>query len=939
MTSLPLLLSLLSQAQPMDTGLVVKACLGYGPGAHVSLRIWNASPRTASDLRLRLYVNGASGSLAELGWRALNANQVQANGIPIAIDTVEVPDQPLPPAPVLSGCARDTCGFRVDIPLGALALAPLEGFRVQLHPYQIVGGQLGWNPASHLPNRGDWSFSNLDSGSTCTADIDTRGARRATRIELFSGTTKLWGNAPGELLERPDWPLVDFRKAPFASLMRAPSDTAPVRVRDARNRKLGRWLVNQAGYRLSDVKAGRARVRGVGVGSWTLVDGSGMVRGSGIASPVGSRISASLRTTEYDGALWKVLDSTGPVRSGELTEFVLPVDLASESGPYRIVSESDTSAPFSLDDDVYGKLRDASLRYFGVQRSGNSSSWFRPASFTGDPVPGGWYDCGDRLKEGVSTGFAMEVLGALAATHPERDPDRTSWLQSLETPDGVPDLVRELRHGADFALASWDLSGKDPASMVSSVGDYSKDHAAWVHDTWVGLLPAKNGGPASRVGRKEMGGNVAGAWAAGLAFASRLERRTDSVFADRALAAARAIYAWGKANPTVVNPMGYKDGESTAELALAAVALLWATRDTAYLHDLVANDSIAKAKSAIWPSVAGGWIGKSAFGYPLSKGGWYMDWSSPQPLALHAFVQLILPHPDTAARYGVAGGARYDSLRDLAMAGAIRNLGDISSGTWPLPLPGQMLRLDSTWFFPVAPILWGSSRYVAANVGEMLLYADLARAFQERPSPRYPAGTAFLADSVEAAAVRGMDYLLGQNPWDMSFLMGIGSRNLNHIHHRTANPEGRNVVSVNWAYRTPVGALVGGGAPGGNLLLDQWEDYTHSESCLDFAASFLVPATLLSKPASSGSAGRIAAPRRAPSPRLTWDSRAGVLRWSGAGTGLRWDVLDARGRVVGSGSAIAGEGRRALEIPLGLSVLRWRTAEANGTLSLLRVGR
>ena len=184
-----------------------------------------------------------------------------------------------------------------------------------------------------------------------------------------------------------------------------------------------------------------------------------------------------------------------------------------------------------------------------------------------------------------------------------------------------------------------------------------------------------------------------------------------------------------------------------------------------------------------------------------------------------------------------------------------------------------------------------------------------------------------------------MDYLLGQNPWDMSFLMGIGSRNLNHIHHRTANPEGRNMSSVDWAYRTPVGALVGGAPPQDSLLRDQWEDYTNSESCLDFSASFLVPVTLLASPTKSGTTGISARAGGGTAPRWGWNARTGVLNWSGAPMGMRWDVLDARGRVVASGAMDQGSGRLALDVPSGISVLRWRAVEANGALPLLRLAR
>ena len=935
MTPIPLVLSLLSSAQPMDTGMVVRGCFAPPLQANdVSIQVWNASQASVSDLSLHLTLNGAPGSLDDLGWRPLEVFKVDASNLSSS-SGASVPYASSPPLLVAVGCAGDTCAQTFEIPLGSVSLAPLEGLTLKLRAVSTGGTSGGWIEHPRGIRRSDWSFSNLDSATACESAGQQAAARRATRIELVSGSRRVWGNAPGGTWERPDWPLHDLSKASFAPLVRVPSDTVPVAERDRRNRTLGRWLVNQAGYRLSDVRAGRARVRGVGTEPWRIVDRSGTVRGSGVARPVGGTLSARLRTVEYRNSLLKLRDSTGPRRSGALTEFVLPADLPA-GGPYRVVWSPDTSAEFFVDDDIYGKLRDASLRFFGVQRSGNSSSWFRPPTHLDDVVPGGWYDCGDRVKEGLTMGYAMEVLGALAATHPERDPDRTSWLQSLETPDGSPDMARELRHGADFALASWDLSGKDPSQMVTGIGELVVDHLAWVHDTWVAQLPSSRGGPGSRIGRKELGGNLAGSWATGLAFAARLHGKEDPDFSRRALEAARALYAWGKANPKVVNPASYNDGESTSELALAAVALLWATSDTSYLHDLVRNDSISKPLTPIWPSV-GGWFGKQR-GWPLDKGKWPMDFSAPHPLAIHALWRLILPHPDTALRYGVSAD-RYDSLRDLAMVGMLQNLQSMSTGTRTILLPGFGLSIDSLWRFPVPAMAWGNSRYLTGGLGEMLLYVDMARDLQARPTTRYPAGTALLPDSIEAAAVRGMDFLLGQNPWDMSYLMGIGSRNLNHIHHRTANPEGRNLSSVDWAYRTPVGALMGGAHPSDTLMKDEWMDYTTTESCLDFAASFLVPATLLSASTKSGSTGMTGPRRAATPPRLAWNPRTGELRWSSATTGLRWEIVDARGRILESGSSPDAEGRRLLEHDGGFRWLRWRADQAAGSLPLVKLGR
>lgn len=938
MTSLLLLLSQLSLSQPMDTGVRLGGCLEYRTARHLLVvRIWNASPHPVSTLSLRLHLNGSPPSFEGMGWRVMIAERIGVDGMPID-GYLGVPHQKQAPTPARPGCSQDTCSHSVDLPLGSVSVSPLEGLRLELWPAELVDGIVDEDELepSRPPNRRDWSFSNLDSASGCGGVLFSGGLSRATRIELRSGGKKLWGNAPGESYERPNWPLTDFSAASFSSLMHVQSDTIPVAERDRRNSRPARWLVNQAGYRLSDVKAGKARVMGVAASSWKLIDSKGGVRGTGTAPPSGGRISGYLHCARYDArSLKQVFDSTARICAGEMSEFVLPTHLTASDGPYRVVSDEDSSAPFSIDADIYGMLRDASLRFFGVQRSGNSSSWLRPSAFADDPVAGGWYDCGGHMKDGLTISYAMEVLGALAAIHPDRDPDRTSWLQSLEKPDNVPDMVRELRHGADFALASWELSGKDPANMVTTVGNFVADSYGWTHDTWLPIAPASHGGPGSRIVQKGMGGNIAGGWAAGLAFAARLHAKSDPVFAARAMEAARGLYRWGKANPMAKHGYIRNDYESSSELALAAVALLWATRDSSYLYDLTSNDSIAKNK---WPTLwyaSGGWLGTLG-GVALGLNGEPLAIDNPSPLALYSFLRLILADSDSASRYGV-DPTRYESLRDLAMHGVLRQLGTVSSvmGNTEIVLPGDTLRFDGLWKFPRFGRNTGSTGEQSGIYALMLLYADLARTFQDRPTKQFPAGTRFQADSIESIAVRGMDFLLGQNPWNVSFLMGIGSRNMNHIHHALANPEGGGLSALDWPYRAPVGGLIRGPAHTDSFLIDDWRNINTTNACLDYSANFLVSSTLLAQPASSGATGRFSKPPRERSPHLEWNAGSRVLRWSDAPAGLQWVILDVRGRVVGEGRTAANSGHTFLDVPPGVMSLRWQSRGTQGSMTLL----
>lgn len=94
---------------------------------------------------------------------------------------------------------------------------------------------------------------------------------------------------------------------------------------------------------------------------------------------------------------------------------------------------------------------------------------------------------------------------------------------------------------------------------------------------------------------------------------------------------------------------------------------------------------------------------------------------------------------------------------------------------------------------------WGSNS-VAANMGVWLLYAY------------YLSGDKKYYQS----AVKTLDYLLGKNPMDMSFVTGFGTKSPMHPHHRPSQADG---VSE------PVpGMLVGGPQPGGeDIGKNEWE--------------------------------------------------------------------------------------------------------------------
>ena len=107
---------------------------------------------------------------------------------------------------------------------------------------------------------------------------------------------------------------------------------------------------------------------------------------------------------------------------------------------------------------------------------------------------------------------------------------------------------------------------------------------------------------------------------------------------------------------------------------------------------------------------------------------------------------------------------------------------------------------------------WGSNS-VAANQGIWLLQAY------------YVTGD----DKYYQAAVKALDYLLGKNPLDMTFVTGQGTKSPKHPHHRPSQGDG---------IADPVpGMLVGGPQPGGeDIGTHEWEckDYRNGAAAMAY---------------------------------------------------------------------------------------------------------
>lgn len=644
---------------------------------------------------------------------------------------------------------------------------------------------------------------------------------------------------------------------PYTPIANPLPDTMNQLYRDSVNLIFSPVRINQAGYRPQDDKY--FYYIGSGSSSFSVIDTSGNEVGSGTLTSTGQTASGQIHIRASNNAQLVTGGDTryimeSRIYSGPISEGTIP-DLP--PGEYRVVVGGETSAPFVIDEHVYSWVRDALLKFYGVNRCGDSHSWFHEACHLLDPVTGGWHDCGDHLKEGATMSYTASILGLAAAAFSDRDVDVYSANQSITLiTDGIPDILYEAKHGADFILQSYDLAGGQVANMVTSVGDFGDDHQWWGLPENQDYVPQPRGGPP-RPGRNEVGANYIGNYAANLAFVSKRIRPYDSAYADRCLTAAKDLYEFSQTNQVESNTPAYNgSGTVNDDIAFACLALLWATEERKYLEELCFDPTIgANANPAFSALFEGGWFTSTNALFSHSNAN--TDWGSTHAHVLWGFFRLILNDEALCTSLGLEETQRL-ALIEKTIYHLISNLQSVGLGNQTIELPnagiwtGSTVRYQLPWFTMQTQMEWVWNRYQAGNITEMFYYYDMASKIQGMELPNTPASTDWKADEIKTILIRMLDYQLGVNPWDISMIYGVGDKNFNHPHHRAANPEGKNVPGAFYKYHPPVGALQGGYMPTNSLYSEHYDDYHHSETGIDGTTNIFMPVVGLAKEDSIG---------------------------------------------------------------------------------------
>ena len=478
---------------------------------------------------------------------------------------------------------------------------------------------------------------------------------------------------------------------------------------------------------------------------------------------------------------------------------VLDFTECNQPGIYHIQTEDGAiSRDFKIGgSDLYSYMLYDSLNYFYQNRSGipvesqyiisgDSMSLARDAGHPSDvatieqtwgysassgtqDVTGGWYDAGDHGKYVVNGGISLWTMQnqyEMAVKNGYDDVYADGTMSIPENSNGYPDLLDEARYEMEWMFRMMVKDG-ECTNMV-----YHK-----VHDKkWTALALAPADDMEERIIKPPTTAATLN-MAACAAQAYRLWEGIDTQFAKQCLTNAQAAYEAAKAHPDMYAPVDesvgggpYGDDDCSDEFYWAACELYLATGDSTYWQDMQSSPHFMKVETRLsggedvdsagsfnWGHVAA--LGDMSLALNTEK----LDTSSAQQLT------------DSIKQ----AANHYQQLTNEQGYGQPYEQSTISSMN------------DGKGY------VWGSNSFVMNN--NMIM----AYAFELTGDDSYLQGV-----------VSGMDYILGRNPLDYSYVTGYGVHSVQNPHHRW------------WSYqadsnfpKAPNGVLVGGPNSG---MQDPW---------------------------------------------------------------------------------------------------------------------
>jgi endoglucanase len=433
-----------------------------------------------------------------------------------------------------------------------------------------------------------------------------------------------------------------------------------------------------------------------------------------------------------------------------------------------------------LDDALQAPLNE---QHFDAYRTGASTNTpFKPLERIPGLAVGGWFDAGDFDIQGVShSGTIMSFVAVWEEFHPQRDQtliDQPLRFVDIHRPDGKPDVLQQIEHGALQIAAQFRAMGRLSRGVVDShldtyhhLGDASTQTDNKIYDP--SMKPYQTDGihsgtPDDRWVFVEDSPATSYMGMAALAAASRALRGFNDALATECLALATKAYADERARSTAgTSPNGPAQGfaamaELTAVMQLALATreppyvdrfneLVWPALDRAPAFTLQTAVRAMPAMDAVYASklrpyveryraTLDGMFKQNPYGVPIATGGWagngqVIGWSTTNYYLHKAFPDLV--GTDVVTRgldylFGTHPAHNYSFVsavgnrsKHLAYGNNRADFSFIAGGVVPGVL---ILKPDFPENMDDWPFLWGENEYVIDTCAAYIFLANAAQA-------------------------------------------------------------------------------------------------------------------------------------------------------------------------------------------------------------------
>ncbi|CAI5483781.1 unnamed protein product [Closterium sp. Yama58-4] len=410
------------------------------------------------------------------------------------------------------------------------------------------------------------------------------------------------------------------------------------------------------------------------------------------------------------------------------------------------ISPTVTAAP------DYRDALSKALLFFDGQRSGNLSgaaiktrtTWRGDSALTDGKAQkvdlvGGYYDGAGNVKYGLPLAFSLTLLSWAAVDYQSQLAASGSQLSAARD---------AIRWGTDYLLKAHTSANE----LWVQVGDGPSDDLCWQRPE-----DMTTDRTAYRVNATRPGSDVAGETAAAMAAASLVFAKVDPSYSSLLLNRSQQLFAFADTYRGVYSDSipiarrnypswtGYED-----ELAWAAAWLHRATGSTQYLEYLAGNDEQLQGSSQ-----------------STTEFSWDDKFVGAQVLLAKVALQ-----GSGAANLSVAAQAVVEGYRGMADAFACAYMPDNPLHSIYIT-PGGLVYIRAR-----------NSQYATSAAFLLLLYSDyLASANQTLSCD----GTQYSPADMAAFSKSQMDYLLGVNPLNASYMVGFGQSYPQKLRHRGAS--------------------------------------------------------------------------------------------------------------------------------------------------------